>query len=45
MHILISQRGEGNVIIQGFELDPGMYIYTMIADNREVHTKRMILTD
>ena len=41
----ITQRGEGAVQIQGSELNAGMYIYTLIADNKVVSTKRMILTD
>ena len=41
----INQRGHGSVIIQGSELTPGMYIYTLIADENEVDTKRMILTE
>lgn len=37
-------KGVGSVIIEGSELSAGMYIYTLIADGKEVDTKRMILT-
>jgi hypothetical protein len=37
-------KGEDAVIIQGNELEPGMYIYALIADGLEIGTKRMILT-
>lgn len=38
-------RGAGVITINGKELKAGMYIYTLIADGKEVDTKRMILTD
>ena len=37
-------RGEGTHTILASELTPGMYLYTLIADCREVGTRRMILT-
>jgi hypothetical protein len=40
----ISAYGEGSITIQGGSLQPGMYMYTLIANGREVDTKRMILT-
>ncbi len=40
----INERGHSSIKIQGAELQPGMYLYTLIADGREVDTKRMILT-
>ena len=40
----LSSPGEGSIIIQGGSLQPGMYMYTLIADDREVETKKMILT-
>jgi hypothetical protein len=43
--IFIIQRGEGFEIIHGSDLQPGIYLYTLIVDGREVDTKRMILTD
>lgn len=42
--LAINQRGNTNVIIEGYTLDAGMYLYTLIADGKEVDTKRMILT-
>ena len=42
---LLTQRGEGFQQIFGNEFTPGMYLYSMIADGKEVDTKRMILTE
>ncbi len=44
-NIPVADRGEGTIQIQGSELSAGMYIYTLIADNKVVDTKRMILTE
>jgi len=41
----LPQRGEGTLNINGGEMKPGMYIYTLVVDGREIATKRMILTD
>jgi hypothetical protein len=41
----ISDRTNGNIVINGNELNPGMYLYSLIADGKEVDTKRMILTE
>lgn len=41
----IKERGNASIIIYGSELNPGMYLYTLIVDGTEVDTKRMILTD
>jgi|GEM_PF-854511 len=43
--ISIIQKGNGSITIIGSELQPGMYIYTLVADGKEVDTKRMILTN
>jgi hypothetical protein len=40
----ITERGKGNVIIQGSELIAGMYLYALIVDGKVIDTKRMILT-
>lgn len=40
----LKQKGEQDFIIQGSELMAGMYVYTLIVDNRIVDSKRMILT-
>jgi len=42
--IPLSQRGKASVILKGKTLTAGMYIYTLIADNKVVDSKRMILT-
>ncbi len=33
------------IILNGNELEAGMYIYSLISDGAEIDTKRMILTD
>lgn len=43
--IELFQRGEGSIMINGGEFNPGMYMYAMIADGRIISTKQMILTD
>jgi len=43
--IQITQMGKGSVTINGSELRSGLYLYTLIADGKEIDTKRMILTD
>jgi hypothetical protein len=40
----IAQRGKGNITIQGSEFNAGMYLYALIADGKNIDTKRMILT-
>jgi len=40
----ITERGKGNVIIQGSEFIAGMYLYALIVDGEVIDTKRMILT-
>ncbi len=41
----IDSRGNGNLIITSKELNPGIYLYSLIADGKEVDTKRMILAE
>ena len=41
----IESRGNGSVTINGYELIPGMYMYSLIVDGKEVDTKKMILTE
>jgi len=38
----LTQNGE--IQINGYDLKPGMYLYSLIVDGSEVGTKRMILT-
>jgi len=40
----IQERGNTSVTINGYTLDAGMYLYTLLADGNEVDTKKMILT-
>jgi len=40
----ISGRGNGSIFIQGAELAPGTYIYTLYSNGKELDSKRMILT-
>lgn len=42
--ILIMNRGRGTETINGSEFQPGIYLYALIADGREIDTKHMILT-
>ena len=44
IQIPLTQRGDGVEVIQGSQLSPGIYLYALIADGREVDVKRMILT-
>jgi hypothetical protein len=41
---LDASVGDNTLMIQGSELQAGMYLYSLIADGKEVDTKRMILT-
>src|SRR3972149_5986020 len=41
--INIPGRGDVDITINANELNPGMYIYSLIADGKEIGTKRMIL--
>jgi hypothetical protein len=41
----VTQRGESSQQIAGSELEPGIYLYALIADGQEVDVKRMILTE
>jgi hypothetical protein len=42
--ITVNERGKTSITIEGHTLKAGMYLYTLIADGKEVDTKRMILT-
>lgn len=39
----IQQAGEGGIRIEGSDLRPGMFLYTLVVDNQIVDTKRMLL--
>ena len=40
----IQERGQGALTVEAYELEAGTYIYTLIVDNREIDSKKMILT-
>lgn len=40
----IHELGLGSIVINGSELNAGMYIYSLLVDNQIIDTKRMILT-
>ncbi|MEA1898958.1 MAG: tail fiber domain-containing protein [Bacteroidota bacterium] len=44
-NIPVHSRGKATETIYGSDLAAGMYLYTLIADGKEVSTKRMILTE
>jgi hypothetical protein len=41
----LEQKEKGSIKIEGSSLRPGMYMYSLIVDNKEIDTKRMILTE
>ena len=41
---VITQRWNSVYIVNGNEYGAGMYLYSLIADNQVIDTKRMILT-
>jgi len=41
--IPIVLKGKGQITINGYEFAAGMYLYSLIVDNKEIDTKRMIL--
>lgn len=41
----ISERGNSSKIITASEFSPGIYLYALIADNKEIDIKKMILTE
>ncbi|MCX8143189.1 MAG: tail fiber domain-containing protein [Bacteroidia bacterium] len=41
----INQRGESSITIEGSELNPGLYFYSLIADGKIIDTKLMVLTN
>jgi hypothetical protein len=42
--IAVNEHGNTSITIEGHTLKAGMYLYTLIADGKEVDTKKMILT-
>lgn len=43
--VTTNEGGHGQVIINGNEFTSGMYLYSLIVDDKEIDTKRMILTN
>lgn len=43
--VALKDRGASSVTIEASTLQPGMYIYTLVADGMELDSKRMIITD
>jgi hypothetical protein len=41
----VNARGNGQVVINGYELQAGIYCYSLIADGWVIGTEKMILTD
>jgi Chaperone of endosialidase len=41
----VAERGLGSVRISANELSTGMYLYTLLADGKEIGTRRMIITE
>ncbi len=41
----VEQRNDVDIIITGSELQPGMYLYSLIADGKLIDTKTLILTE
>lgn len=42
--ISITERGSSSIQIDGYKLNAGMYLYSLIADGKLIDTKRMVLT-
>ncbi len=42
---MVNSKKEGFTEINGGEMQPGMYMYSLIIDGKEIDTKRMILTE
>lgn len=40
----VTGKGKQSVTISGSSFEPGMYLYALVIDGKEVDTKRMILT-
>lgn len=44
LDFVISERGNGSIILEGAILNPGQYLYSLIVDGKIIATKRMIIT-
>ena len=45
MTFSLTETGFGIISISASQLNAGMYFYTLVVDNKEVETKKMILTN
>ena len=43
--VKIFQKGSGNTIIKGTDLYDGMFLYSLVVDNKIIDTKRMIISN
>lgn len=43
--VIVTDRGSVTVTIEGSELAPGMYLYSLLADGQLVDTKTMVVTE
>ncbi|MBN1414509.1 MAG: tail fiber domain-containing protein [Bacteroidales bacterium] len=43
-NILLTDRGYSAILINGNELQAGMYLYMLVADGKTIDTKQMVLT-
>jgi len=41
----LKEKGKGNIEIAQGELKSGMYLYSLVVDNKEIDTKRMIISN
>ncbi len=41
----VTGRGDSTTNLTGYSFTPGMYLYALIVDGKEIDTKRMILTE
>lgn len=41
----VQQRNDVDIVINGSELQPGMYLYSLVADKKFIDTKTLILTE
>jgi hypothetical protein len=41
----LSQKGKSKLTIKGADLNPGIYLYTLMADGKIYDTKRMLITE
>lgn len=45
LHLPVADRGNTSVTVEARQLGAGMYVYALIADGREIDSKRMIITE